>query len=148
VPKQGSRSALLTQLLRLRCQQPTCWRSESPGPKAPASAPVSSGPAAAPSRGYMTLSVPPQPTSPPPPPPSTWPPPSASFPPSLSLSLLSCLLLGRFSPPLLLLCLFQPRLLPSVSVSLCVCVCVCVCLSCPLSWHLVLWPTEHRPFRF
>lgn len=45
----------------MRCQQPTCWRRESPGPSTPALAPVSSGPAEASLRGYMTPSVPPPP---------------------------------------------------------------------------------------
>lgn len=124
---------LLTQLLRLRCQQPTCWRRESPGPRTPALAPVSSGPAEAPSRGYMTPSVPPlAPVSS-----------SSSYfhlappaPPFLSTPGRSPFAsLGRFSPPLLLLlCLFLPGLLPPLcaSVLLGMCVCACVFIVPPL----------------
>lgn len=129
-------AALLTQLLRLRCQQPTCWRRESPGPRTPALAPVSSGPAGAPSRGYMTPSVPPPPPplpSPPPPPSSsTCPPPQLLLPrlrrgKALSLSL-AVPLLHFFSSSFVCSCL--DSFLHCVRVYCRACVaraCICVC---------------------
>lgn len=92
---EGGAVPLLTQLLRLRGQQPTCWRRESPGPRTPALAPVSSGPAGAAFHGYMTPNGPsPAPFSSPPDSPSL------STPGRRSLASL-----GRFSTFFVCLCL-------------------------------------------
>lgn len=100
---------LLTQLHRLRGQQPTCWRRQSPGHGTPALAPVSSGPAGASLCWSMTPLVPAlhPVSSSPPPPPSSFHLASPDYP-SLSTP-------GRRSPCfsrllLRLLCLSLPRL--------------------------------------
>lgn len=147
--KQGSSAALLTQLLRLRCQQPTCWRRDSPGPRTPALAPVSSGPAEASFRGYMTPSVPPPPPSPPPSPPSTLPPqillPSLRRGEALLLFLAASLLhLSSF-----FVCFCLGSFLHCVRVCCWACVvCVHVCLPSPLSSHLVPRSADHCSPRF
>lgn len=146
--KLSSVVQLLTQLLRLRCQQPTCWRSESPGPRTPALAPVSSGTAGDPSRGYMTLSVPPLPSS------------SSSLhlappaPPSPLCLRWGAALLLPLAASLLHLCSFFVCVCLG-SFFLCVRVCCWACAACvrvcsrsPLSLRLVPWPVDHCSSRF
>lgn len=64
--RRGVAMQLLTQLLRLKGQRPTCWRRESQGPRTPNLTSISSSLAAAWFRGYMTPTIPPLPPYSPP----------------------------------------------------------------------------------